>query len=231
MAKKFKYAVLFDVDGTLIDSTYFHTLAWWQAFAQSGHLVAMSKVHRAIGMGGDELVRHLLGSELPDGHAEKLKQAHGAIFSTHWPALVPFRGAKDLLMQCADAGIAVVLASSAQQKELDVLRKVLDAEAAISAATSSSDADAGKPAPDIVDAALNAVGVDADRAIFVGDAVWDAAAAAKLGLPMVGVCSGGTSAAELHEAGASAVYEDAQALLDGLAASPLGQLIARARQS
>ncbi|WP_306415706.1 hypothetical protein [Arthrobacter livingstonensis] len=83
--------------------------------------------------------------ELPDGHAKKLKQAHGAIFSTHWPALAPFRGAKDLLMQCADAGIAVVLASSAQQKELDVLRKVLDAEAAISAATSSSDADAGKP--------------------------------------------------------------------------------------
>ncbi|WP_306415707.1 HAD family hydrolase [Arthrobacter livingstonensis] len=78
---------------------------------------------------------------------------------------------------------------------------------------------------------MKAAGVDADHAIFIGDAVWDAAAAAKLGLPMVGVCSGGTSAAELREAGASAVYQDVQALLDGLAASPLGQLIARARQS
>lgn len=230
MTGKTGQAVLFDVDGTLVDSTYFHAVSWWQAFRHSGVTVPTAGIHRAIGMGGDELVRHFLGAEMTDDQVEKLKSSHDAIFSTHWPALVAFQGAKDLLIQCSGAGLTVVLASSAKEEELDVLRKVIDADAAIFAATSSSDAERGKPAPDIVAAALDAAGVHADQAVFVGDAVWDAAACTKLGLPMIGVSSGGTSETELHDAGAMEVHRDVQTLLEGLDASALGQLISRARR-
>lgn len=229
MAGKAKYAVLFDVDGTLVDSTYFHAVSWWQAFRRAGYTVPTAGLHRAIGMGGNELVRHFVDAEIADEQIEELKSSHDAIFSTYWPALVPFHGAKDLLMQCASAGLAVVLASSAKAEELEVLCKVIDADSAIFAATSSSDAARGKPAADIIAAALDAAGVDAEHAIFVGDAVWDAAAAAKLALPMIGLTSGGTSAAELHEAGATEVYSNIGGLLEDLDSSALGQLVARAR--
>lgn len=231
MAELSRHAVLFDVDGTLVDSTYFHALSWWQAFRRAGLTVPTSAIHRAIGMGGNELVRHFLGAQSPEEQLEELKNSHDAIFSTYWPALVPFHGAKDLLMQCAGAGLSVILASSAKKEELEVLRQVIDADSAIFAATSSSDAPRGKPAPDIVAAALDTAGVDAENAFFIGDAVWDAAAAGKLGLGMLGVTSGGTSAAELHEAGALEVYRDVQSLLDELDSSALGQLISRARET
>ncbi len=225
MATKFKYAVLFDVDGTLIDSNYFHAVSWCQALRQSGFTVPTAEAHRAVGMGGKELVHHLLGSEVSKEQLETLLGAHDAIFSTHWAALVPFTGAKALLEHCRSAGAAVVLASSAQRAELDVLRKALDAENAITAATSSSDAKRGKPSPDILGAALESVGVDAAHALFIGDAVWDAQAAAALGLPMIGVCSGGTSEAELFDAGALEVYSDVQELLANVETSALAQLL------
>lgn len=231
MSEKTGYAVLFDVDGTLVDSTYFHTVAWWQAFRRAGFTIPAARIHRAIGMGGNELVQEFLGEDSAKEQRETLKSSHDAIFSTHWPALVAFEGAKDLLRHCASAGLSVVLASSAKGEELEVLRQVIDADSAIFAATSSSDADRGKPAPDIVAAALDAAGVDAEHAIFVGDAVWDAAAAAKVALPMIGVSSGGTSAAELYEAGAMEVHDNVQRLLEDLDSSALGQLISRARRS
>lgn len=202
MAENSMYAVLFDVDGTLVDSTYLHAVSRWQAFRHCGFTVPTASVHRAIGMGGNELVRRFLGAEISDDQIEKLKSSHDAIFSTHWPAFVAFPGAKDLLVQCAGAGLSVVLASSAKDEEIQVLCKVIDADSVIFAATSSSEAAWGKPAPDIIAAALDAAGVQADHAVFVGDAVWDAAAATKLSLPMIGVSSGCTSAAELHAAGA-----------------------------
>lgn len=231
MTEMSRHAVLFDVDGTLVDSTYFHSLSWWQAFRQAGITVPTARIHRAIGMGGDELVRHFLGAQGTEEQIEELKSSHDAIFSTHWPALVPFHGAKDLLMQCAGSGLNVILASSAKQEELEVLRQVIDADSVIFASTSSTDAAKGKPAPDIVAAALDTAGVAVENALFIGDAVWDAAAAGKLGLAMVGVTSGGTSAAELQEAGAMEVYRDVQSLLEGLNSSALGQLIHRARQT
>ena len=231
MAENARFAVLFDVDGTLVDSTYLHAVSWWQAFRHCGFTVPTASVHRAIGMGGNELIRHFLGAEISDELIENLKSSHDAIFSTHWPTLVAFPGAKDLLVQCAGAGLIVVLASSAKKEELEVLRKVIDADSVIFAATSSSDAARGKPAPDIIAAALDAAGVEADHALFVGDAVWDAAAATKLSLPMIGVSSGGTSAAELSKAGATEIHSDVQRLLEDLDSSALGQLIVRAREA
>ncbi len=216
--------VLFDVDGTLVDSNYQHTLAWWQAFRRFGHDVPAAEIHRAIGMGGDKLVAHLLGDDRdPDQDAE-LDATHGAVFSTFWPGLRAFEGAGDLVRRCADSGLAVVLASSASQQELGVMRGIIDADASISAATSSSDAENSKPSPDILQAALDAGGLEAAHAVFVGDSVWDVIAAKELGIPTVGLASGGTSEAELWDAGAVQVYKDIRALLDAFDDGPLHAL-------
>ncbi|MEG9248968.1 HAD family hydrolase [Arthrobacter sp. Soc17.1.1.1] len=216
--------VLFDVDGTLVDSNYQHTLAWWQAFRRFGHDVPAAEIHRAIGMGGDKLVAHLLGDDRdPDQDAE-LDATHGAVFSTFWPGLRAFEGAGDLVRRCADSGLVVVLASSASQQELGVMRGIIDADASISAATSSSDAENSKPSPDILQAALDAGGLEAAHAVFVGDSVWDVIAAKELGIPTVGLASGGTSEAELWDAGAVQVYKDIRALLDAFDDGPLHAL-------
>jgi HAD superfamily hydrolase (TIGR01509 family) len=187
----------------------------------------MASIHRAIGMGSDKLIGHLLGDDRTSEEDEKLSSTHGAIFSTYWSSLRPFKGAKDLLTRCADAGLAVVLSSSAHDDELQVLRKALDADEAISNATSSADADASKPSPDILAAALEAQGLDAENTLFVGDSVWDVKAAAKLGIPCLGVTCGGTSEAELREAGAVEVYADPEDLLARFDASPLAKLAGR----
>ncbi|TKV29569.1 HAD family hydrolase [Arthrobacter sp. NamB2] len=209
-----RHGVLFDVDGTLVDSNYQHTLAWWQAFRRFGHDVPMAEIHRAIGMGGDKLVAHLLGEDRDAEQDAELDSTHGAIFSTYWPGLRPFAGAGELVRRCADDGLTVVLASSASKQELGVLRGIIDADEAISAATSSSDAENSKPSPDILEAALDAGGLKAANAVFVGDSVWDVLAASELAIPTIGLASGGTSEAELREAGAVEVYKDIRALLD-----------------
>lgn len=209
-----RHGVLFDVDGTLVDSNYQHTLAWWQAFRRFGHDVPMAEIHRAIGMGGDKLVAHLLGEDRDADQDAELDATHGAVFSTYWPGLRSFEGAADLVRRCADDGLTVVLASSASQQELGVLRGIIGADEAISAATSSSDAENSKPSPDILRAALDAGGLDAADAVFVGDSVWDVLAASDLKIPTIGLASGGTSEAELRDAGAVEVYKDIRALLD-----------------
>ncbi|WP_138444036.1 HAD family hydrolase [Sinomonas susongensis] len=218
--------VLFDVDGTLVDSNYFHALAWWEAFRQFEHTVPMAAIHRAIGMGGEKLLPHLLGEDRDESQDDELKATHGAVFGTYWPSLIAFDGARSLLKHCAGEGLTVVLASSARDRELHVLRRALDADEAISAATSSSDAEESKPAPDILTAALDAGGLRAEDAVFVGDSVWDVYAASKLGIPTVAVTCGGTSEAELREAGAAEVYSGPDKLLEGFATSLLGRLAA-----
>lgn len=222
-----KRGVLFDVDGTLVDSNYLHAVAWWQAFRRMDHDVPMSAVHRAIGMGGDKLVEHLLGDGRDQDQDEMLDAAHGAIFSTWWPSLRSFDGARDLLLACADKDLTVVLASSASGAELEVLRGVIDADSAISAATSSADAEASKPSPDILSAALDSAGLKAEDTVFVGDSVWDVKAAADLGIPTIGLLCGGTSEAELREAGAEEIRTDPRELLDTLEDSLLGRLASR----
>lgn len=216
--------VLFDVDGTLVDSNYLHVLAWWQAFRQEGLDVPMAEIHRHVGMGAGKLIAELLGEHRNRDQDSRIKSSHGAVFSTYWPALRQLPGAGDLVRRCSAAGLAVVLASSAEETELKVLRKVIDADSAIDAATSSADAEHSKPAPDILQAALEAAGLEARNAVFVGDAVWDVVAARELGIPCIGVECGGTSAATLKEAGAVAVYRNPQALLDAFGNSALGRL-------
>ncbi len=228
-AAQHRAAVLFDVDGTLVDSSYIHTLAWWQAFRQAGYDVPMASIHRSVGMGGDRILARLLPEDRDaDGDAD-IMTSHAAVFSTFWPSLRRFDGARELLVQCHDSGLAVALASSARDRDLEVLRGTIDADAHIHAATSSADARESKPAPDILVAALETLGVAAANAVYVGDAVWDIYAAAALDIPAIGLTCGGTSEAELRAAGAVEVYENPRSLLDNLAGSAIGQLAARFR--
>ncbi|MCC3291708.1 HAD family hydrolase [Arthrobacter sp. zg-Y1110] len=222
-----KRGVLFDVDGTLVDSNYLHAVAWWQAFRRMEHDVPMSAIHRAIGMGGDKLVEHLLGEDRNKDEDEQLDATHGAIFSTWWPSLRSFDGASELLKACSKKDLTVVLASSASGAELEYLRTVIDADSAITDATSSADAEASKPSPDILEAALEAGGLEAPNTVFVGDSVWDVKAAGELSIPTIGLTCGGTSEAELREAGALEVYENPRALLAALDTSLLGELLAQ----
>jgi HAD superfamily hydrolase (TIGR01509 family) len=219
-----KRGVLFDVDGTLVDSSYLHTVAWWQAFRQAGFDVPMASTHRAVGMGGDKLVAHLLPEDR-DISDDDIMAAHAAVFSTFWPSLRPFDGARDLLAQCCDSGLAVALASSARKRDLEALRSALAADPFIHAATSANDAKASKPDPDILMAALDAVGLQASDVVYVGDTVWDVYAAGKLGIDTIGVECGGTSAAELREAGAVEIYQNPRELLDNLRTSAIGRLL------
>lgn len=226
-----KAAVLFDVDGTLVDSVYLHTLAWWQAIRQAGYDVPMASIHRTVGMGGDKILDKFLPADRdPDGDST-IMASHAAVFSTFWPTLRPLDGARELLEGCHKSGLAVALASSAKERDLEVLLAAIGADAFIEAATSSADAKESKPDPDILVAALNAVAVQAADAVFVGDAVWDIYAAGKLGIPAIGLTCGGTSEAELRDAGAVEVYSSPRALLDNLPDSAIGQLTARVRPS
>jgi HAD superfamily hydrolase (TIGR01509 family) len=217
--------VLFDVDGTLVDSSYFHTLAWWQAFRQQGHDVPMASIHHCVGMGGDRLVDSLLPADRDKDADKVIMASHAAVFAANWPSLRAFDGARDLLAQCHAGGLAVALASSARTEDLRATRRALGADAHIHAATSANDAKESKPAPDILVAALEAVGVMPADAVYVGDAVWDMQAAAALGIPAVAFTCGGTSAAELRDAGAVDVYAGPRDLLDNLRASAIGRLL------
>lgn len=216
-------AVLFDVDGTLVDSNYLHVYAWQRAFDAEGVPVAAWQIHRCIGMDGDKLVR-TLSDDAPEQVQDRLSDGHTRYYRDLTPLLAPLPGARALLHRVADLGLQVVLASSAPDDELEALLKALDCDDVIAEKTSSRDVDTAKPEPGIVQVALDRAGVNADRAVFVGDAVWDAHAAAAAGLPCIGVLSGGISRAELESAGASPIFSDAQDLLEHLDSTRIGAL-------
>jgi HAD superfamily hydrolase (TIGR01509 family) len=216
-------AVLFDVDGTLVDSNYLHAVCWWDAFIQAGHDVPMAHIHRAIGMGSDQLLDALLPADRDRAGDEGIRTAHGALYATYWSRQRPLPGAAELLRACKKSGLRVVLASSADAREFAALRAALDADDAIDAATSSADADRSKPAPDLVQIALEKAGAEPEAAVFVGDTVWDVQACGRAGVRCVGMLSGGISRGELLDAGAAEIYEGPADLLAALPESILGR--------
>lgn len=216
-------AVLFDVDGTLVDSNYLHVHAWRRAFAEQHIEVESWRIHRAIGMDGSALVR-LLSDQAPDDVRQRLKELHSRFYLESAPLLSPLPGARRLLERIAALELPVVLATSAPDDELAVLREALDCDDLIAAVTSSADVDIAKPEPDIIGIALDRIGATAERAVFVGDAVWDVAACVRAGLPCIGVLSGGVSRAELEEAGAVGVFDNAEQLLTQLDRTPIADL-------
>ncbi len=202
-----KNVAIFDVDGTLVDTTYLHAVCWWQVFRQHQRDVPMTTIHSAIGMGADQLIPHLLGpTEQPE--ADALDSGHATLWRVWWPHVRRTRGAQELLRACSGAGMSVVLASSAAQDELATMCSVIAADDVIDATTNSADVEASKPSPDLVRTALGKAHADPADAVFVGDSVWDAAAASDAGVRFVGLCCGSASAAALTDSGAVAVYKD-----------------------
>jgi HAD superfamily hydrolase (TIGR01509 family) len=216
--------VLFDVDGTLMDTVYLHTVAWWEAFRQNGHAVTTARIHRCIGMGSDHLLDELLGEGRDSEESAAAKAAHDALYAQFWSRLAPLPGARDLVKACAERGWRVVLASSASGPEAEVMTRALDVGESITAVTTADDVSSSKPAPDLVEQALDRAGVPPDRAVFVGDAVWDVKAAGRAGVPCLGLLTGGWSREELTGAGARSVHDTPADLLADLDRSLLARL-------
>ncbi|MGW7237738.1 HAD family hydrolase [Streptomyces sp. NPDC054804] len=213
-----KRAAIFDVDGTLVDTNHLHVVTWWEAFRQAGHHVPMRDIHRAVGLSGGDLLDRLLGDSEgrdPD-EDEQLTAAHHALYATYFERLPALDAAGDLLRALAGRGWEIVLATSASGAELAALRRAVDADDVILGATSADDVADGKPAPDPVQQARELAGVPAERAVFVGDTVWDMEAAARDGVFPVAVLSGGIPRADLEAAGARAVYRDPADILGHL---------------
>ncbi len=213
-------SILVDVDGTLVDTNYFHTVAWWRAFQDIGEDVAMSRIHPLIGMGSDQLVHRLIGRE-----SEEASDAHSSHYEPFKQDIKAFPKAAELLKEFARRGARVVLATSSDEKDLERLREAVGAEDAIEEAVSKGDVDHSKPSPDIFEAALKKFDLDPGRTLVVGDTTWEVEAAGKLDLKVVGVLTGGSTVEQLEEAGAIAVYEDVAELLAHLDESPLAPLL------
>ena len=218
-------AILYDIDGTLVDSNDMHVLAWEQAFDGIGATFDRQTIHDQIGKGTDMLVPTLL-PDLDEDAQEKLGDAHGAIFKDKYlKEAKPFPGAHDLLALSHAAGQRVVLASSASAEELEHYLGLLDAHDLVETTTSSDDVENTKPAPDIFATALKKLGdIDPKEVVVVGDTPYDIEAAAKCGIAAVGLRSGKFSDDVLRKAGAVAIYDDVAALLAGYDDSPLAQV-------
>ena len=211
-------AALFDIDGTLVDSNYLHVEAWHRTFQEMGTDVEAWRIHRSIGQDGERLVSSLVG-ERDEAWTTKATELHSQYYEELAPRLRAFDGTRELLRTLADRGVVVVLATSAPQAELDILLRVIDADDAIHATTNADDVETAKPDPDIVQIALDRAGVDASRAVFIGDSVWDMQAAVRAGVPPFGMRCGGIAGEVLSDAGARTVYDgpaDLLRRLDGI---------------
>lgn len=214
-------AAVFDVDGTLVDTNHLHVTTWWEAFRQAGHQVPMHAIHRSVGLGSTDLIAHLLGDDRDKDQDAALSDAHSTLYAQYFDRLPALEDAGRLLRHLHKGGWTVVLATSASGAELGALRRAIDADDAIAATASADDVEAGKPAPEPVQHALELAGVPAERAVFVGDTVWDMRAGSRAGVRCVGVLCGGIPRADLEQAGAQAVYDGPAHLLASLADSPL----------
>lgn len=202
---------LLDIDGTLLDSTYHHALAWARAFAEVGHPVPVWRLHRRIGMGGDRIVAEILGAELAEEVGEEVSSRWEAAYDEVIGATRLLPGARELLDGLRAAGLEVVLASSSIPKHAEHALRLLVADDRADAWTTAEDAAESKPHPELLEAALDRT--RGDRAVMIGDATWDAIAAARVGVPTIGLRCGGFGEAELRAAGAVAVYDDPADLL------------------
>jgi HAD superfamily hydrolase (TIGR01549 family) len=204
-------AVLFDVDGTLVDTVYHHVLAWWEAFTEAGHAVSGYDIHHAIGRGSSDLVETLIGS--PD---DDLTEVHSKKWGELRERTTAFHQVPELLRACRDRGMHVVLCTSGEGPDLDFFVDAIGGEEPIHAIVSSEDVEQSKPSPEIVQKAVEAAGVPADRCVMVGDTIFDVQAAVAAGVRAIGVLCGGISEAELRAAGAAEVYGNPSELLDAL---------------
>jgi HAD superfamily hydrolase (TIGR01549 family) len=206
--------LLFDLDGTLVDTNYLHTLAWARALRDAGEDAPMNAIHRLVGMGGDQLVPRLLGHD-----CEQAAKRRPVRYRELMGDARPFEHAVELLRTCRGLGLEVVIATSAPKDELEPMMDLLENQA--DRVTSADDVERSKPDPEVFVKAKGGL----ERAIVVGDSVWDVEAARAAGLGCIGVETGGFSRHELAEAGALHVYRDVGVLLDQLHVGPVGALL------
>ena len=207
-------ALIVDVDGTLVDSTYEHVLAWVRAFREHDVVVPAWRIHRAVGMGGDQLVAHVAGEGVEARLGDRIRETEGEAYREYLPHVRPFTDAMPFLERCGAVGIQVVLASSSKPSELERYLELLDVRRLGVRWVSSGDVERTKPAPDLIERAV--AEVEGAGAMMVGDATWDVVAARHAGLPSIALLTGGYGEDELRDAGAVAVYERLEQLTEAL---------------
>jgi HAD superfamily hydrolase (TIGR01549 family) len=212
-------AAILDVDGTLVDTNYQHAIAWYRAFRRHGEVLPIWRIHRHIGMGGDQLVRALCGDAVEDQKGDDIRDAEKDLFAELIDEVEPLHGATELIRDLERRGHAVVLASSAKADEVEHYVDLLDARELADGWTTAADVDATKPEPDLVEVARRMVG--GAEAVMIGDSTWDCEAGKRAGVETIAVLTGGFSEQELLDAGATAVYESIDELRRSLDETPL----------
>ncbi len=212
-------AAILDVDGTLVDTNYQHAIAWYRSFRRHGVVPPLWRIHRHIGMGGDQLVDAVAGYGVERENGDDIREAEGELYMQLIDEVAPFEGARELIVELKRRGHAVVLSSSAKQDEVDRYLDLLDVREVADGWTTSADVEATKPEPDLVRAALDVA--ETDDAVMVGDTVWDVKAAARAGIETLAVLTGGFSDAELRDAGALDVFDSVLELRSSLDGTPL----------
>ncbi len=205
---------ILDIDGTLVDTNYQHTISWARAFARHDIVVPLWRIHRHIGMGGDQVVQALCGEQVEEQLGDEIRDAEGDLYMELIGEVRPMEGARELILALRERGHQVVLASSAKDEEVEHYLDMLDAREIADGWTTSGDVERTKPAPDLVHAALDRVAGGPDSAVMVGDTPWDVKSAAQAGVETITVITGGFSEQELSEAGAIAVFESVAELCE-----------------
>jgi HAD superfamily hydrolase (TIGR01509 family) len=213
---------ILDIDGTLVDTNYQHALAWYRAFRKHGLVLPIWRIHRHIGMGGDQLLPALSDEDFEREHGEDVREDEKDLYMEMIGEVEPMRDARRLIAEIKRRGHTAVLASSAKDEEVEHYLDLLDARSLADGWTSSADVQSTKPEPDLVNAALQKVGADADDALMIGDTPYDVEAARRAGVPTIAVLTGGFSEAELREAGAVEVFESVAELWWRLGETALG---------
>jgi HAD superfamily hydrolase (TIGR01509 family) len=205
---------ILDIDGTLVDTNYQHTIAWYRAFRQNEVILPLWRIHRHIGMGGDQLVGALAGEQVEEEKGDDIRSAEKTLYLELIDEVQPMHGARNLLVDLKERGHTIVLASSAKQDEVEHYLDLLDARELADDWTTSADVEATKPHPDLVHAAREKAG--GGDAVMVGDTPWDCEAAARAGVSTIAVLTGGFAESELRGAGAVAVFESIDELRERL---------------
>jgi HAD superfamily hydrolase (TIGR01549 family) len=215
-----KPAAILDVDGTLVDASYQQALAWYRAFREHDVVLALWRLHRHVGMGGDKYVAAVAGDDVERHIGDDVRDEWERQFERMIDEVAPFVGAHGLIEELKRRGHPVVLASSSIEKHTEHFVDLLEVRELADAWTTKDDVEATKPSPDLVKAALAKAGTD--EAVMVGDTPWDVEAAKRAGVPTVGVRSGGAySEAELLAGGAVSAYESVEELRHDLDNTPL----------
>jgi HAD superfamily hydrolase (TIGR01509 family) len=212
---------ILDVDGTLVDTNYHHAIAWFRAFRRHFLTLQVWRIHRHIGMGGDQLVAALAGDEVEERLGDSIRDAESELYRELIGEVQAMEGSRQLIEDLKDAGNAVVLASSAKEWEVQHYLELLGAAEMVDAWTTSDDVERTKPEPDLVRAAMEKVGGRPEEAMLIGDTVWDVEAAHRAGVEALAVLTGGFSEQELSDAGARDVFTSVEELRQTLVETSL----------